>query len=220
MTDISPRSEKTRLRHAAIARRKLIDPGQRERAGIALMNVIMKEFLRPTRPRTIAAYVSMGTEIPLHPTLEALLGHGMRVLVPRLGGGAADDVGWGLLTKMEDLQRPSGASQRRPDEPTGRRLPPNALESADLILVPAFAVDTHGTRLGRGGGWYDRALRHVPSGATIAGVCWPWERVATPLPREDHDVPMTAIVTPRDVTRIAPNQEPPAHPSSRYAKRP
>ena len=45
----------------------------------------------------------------------------------------------------------------------------DAVTRADLVLVPALAVDRGGVRLGRGGGSYDRALARVgPQVPTIA----------------------------------------------------
>jgi len=37
----------------------------------------------------------------------------------------------------------------------------------DLVLAPAVAVDSLGTRLGRGGGWYDRFFFGRPSGRPV-----------------------------------------------------
>jgi 5-formyltetrahydrofolate cyclo-ligase len=45
----------------------------------------------------------------------------------------------------------------------------DAVARADLVLVPALAVDRRGVRLGRGGGSYDRALARVgPNVLTVA----------------------------------------------------
>ena len=65
-----------------------------------------------------------------------------------------------------------------------------------MIIVPAFAVDPSGIRLGRGGGWYDRALEYKAAKAQVVAICWPWETTSTPIPHELHDVPVDAALTP------------------------
>ncbi|HYH24915.1 MAG TPA: 5-formyltetrahydrofolate cyclo-ligase, partial [Blastococcus sp.] len=80
-------------------------------------------------------------------------------------------------------------------EPVGVRLGANALGAADAVVVPALAVDRSGIRLGRGGGYYDRALAHARPGAVLVTVVFDDERVDE-LPRELHDRPVTAVVTP------------------------
>ncbi|WP_300766014.1 5-formyltetrahydrofolate cyclo-ligase [uncultured Bifidobacterium sp.] len=194
----SPSAVKTTMRRAAIARRRRIPQKSLIEAGESLATVVMST-IPPLTPRDIvAAYVSMGTEIPTHPTLKALLDTGATLLVPRLGSGEHDDVGWGRLESIDDLRHPQGRPRPSgyPDEPPGERLGVNALRSASFVLVPAFAVDSAGNRLGRGGGWYDRALRYVPPATPIAAVCWPWELVSAPLPAENHDMRVTIAVTP------------------------
>ena len=62
--------------------------------------------------------------------------------------------------------------------------------------VPAFAVDEHGFRLGRGGGWYDRALLRRSATARVIAVCWPWETTDTTVPHEPHDIPVDGTLTP------------------------
>ncbi|MDR1634545.1 MAG: hypothetical protein LBS27_06435 [Bifidobacteriaceae bacterium] len=85
-------------------------------------------------------------------------------------------------------------------EPAGPRLGEGALERCRLILAPALSVDRTGTRLGRGGGWYDRALVHAANGALVLAVCFPWEVLAQgALPRESHDVPVDGVLTGQGV---------------------
>ena len=50
------------------------------------------------------------------------------------------------------LRRSSGPGG---DEPAGPGSGPDGVLAADVVLVPALAVDTLGTRLGQGGGYYD-----------------------------------------------------------------
>jgi 5-formyltetrahydrofolate cyclo-ligase len=76
-------------------------------------------------------------------------------------------------------------------EPTG---PSISLSDCDLILVPALAVDLLGVRLGKGKGFYDRALsavRGVPKYAVVFDC-----EVLPELPKQDHDQPVTGAVTP------------------------
>jgi 5-formyltetrahydrofolate cyclo-ligase len=79
--------------------------------------------------------------------------------------------------------------------PVGPRLGPTAIADADAVVVPALAVDRFGIRLGRGGGYYDRALVHARPDAVLVTVVFDDERLDE-LPREAHDRPVTAVVTP------------------------
>jgi 5-formyltetrahydrofolate cyclo-ligase len=81
-------------------------------------------------------------------------------------------------------------------EPEGTLLGPEALGQADVVLVPALAVDRQGNRLGKGRGYYDAALQHAAPGAPVIALLFDDEVLATPLPREDHDVPVTGVLTP------------------------
>lgn len=80
-------------------------------------------------------------------------------------------------------------------EPPGPRLGPAAIGAAGAVVVPAVAVARDGVRLGRGGGHYDRALRHARPGAVLVAAVFDDELVDR-LPTEPHDVRVTAVVTP------------------------
>src|ERR687894_4854 len=80
-------------------------------------------------------------------------------------------------------------------QPVGPRLGHTAIAAAEAVVVPALAVDRFGIRLGRGGGYYDRALVRARPDAVLVTVVFDDERVDE-LPREVHDRPVTAVVTP------------------------
>jgi 5-formyltetrahydrofolate cyclo-ligase len=70
-----------------------------------------------------------------------------------------------------------------------------------VVLVPGRAFDPEGYRLGRGGGWYDRALPSLRSFATIVGVAYDCQIVPM-VPREPHDRRVDIVVTERRLLRV------------------
>jgi len=67
----------------------------------------------------------------------------------------------------------------------------------DLVLVPLIAIDSYGTRLGRGRGHYDRVLGRLrKSGAKLIGVGWASQRIKETIPADPWDVPMDGFASP------------------------
>ncbi len=62
-----------------------------------------------------------------------------------------------------------------------------------LYCVPAVACDGSGTRLGRGGGYYDRPLAEAKKPAVA--LIYSCQMAETALPRENFDRPVGWIVT-------------------------
>jgi len=144
---------------------------------------------------TIAAYAAVAEEPPTRPLLDALVARRVRVILPIVvedgsldwapyeGWDALATTRWGLL------------------EPTGRPLGETALERADLVVVPALAVDRAGHRLGRGRGFYDRALTNVDRERRVA-VVYASEFVDR-VPAEPHDQHVGWALTPDGLTRLS-----------------
>jgi 5-formyltetrahydrofolate cyclo-ligase len=86
-------------------------------------------------------------------------------------------------------------------EPPGPRLGPDAVATADVVLVPGLAVSRAGMRLGRGGGSYDRALGRVPVG-TFTCVLLYDDEVGVEVPVEAHDRPVGFAASPSGVVRL------------------
>lgn len=83
----------------------------------------------------------------------------------------------------------------RADGSEGPRLGLKGIAAARVILAPALAVDFSGTRLGQGGGSYDRALARRHPDAVIVAIVNDHEYAAWPLPSDAHDVPVKAVIT-------------------------
>jgi 5-formyltetrahydrofolate cyclo-ligase len=153
--------------------------------------------------RTVAAYVSVGREPRTTGLLTALRDRGVRVLLPVLLPD--DDLDWAEYEGVGRLVEAEHAGRIRLREPGGKRLGPDAVTAADVVLLPGLAVDRRGVRMGRGGGSYDRVLARLAaagSDAALVAVVYGHEIVAD-LPSEPHDRPVHAAVTPEGVHRFA-----------------
>ena len=140
---------------------------------------------------------------PLEPDMSLALGLFPRTLLPVLLDEAGAPLGeprWGLW----EAGRALVTLGRPPAQPDGEARGAESLKEADLIVIPALAASADGTRLGQGGGWYDRALVHRRPGTPVVAAIFDDEVLeAGVIPAEPHDVPVDAIVTP--TRTITPN---------------
>lgn len=153
--------------------------------------------------RTVAAYVAVGSEPGTLALLDALRARGVRVLLPVLLPD--NDLDWGAYEGEPALARVRhGGGRMELLEPAGERLGPEAVTTADVVLLPGLAVDARGMRLGRGGGSYDRVLARLErAGADPALVVLLYDtEVVERVPEEPHDRPVHAVVTPAGVRRF------------------
>ena len=131
---------------------------------------------------TIATYLSFPHEFQTQELIEQALKDGKKVLIPKTySKGRMDFVvyhpqqlaktSFGLLEPQGDLEVVD-ASQ------------------IDLIHVPGLAFTTKGYRIGYGGGYYDRYLKHFP-GHTLSTVYPCQIRDFSP---ENHDIPVQEVL--------------------------
>lgn len=144
------------------------------------------------RAQTVFCYVSYGGEVETHHLIEKLLASGKRVLVPRCKGNGVMDcvpiasLGQLVPGEMGILEPPA-------------EMVAEAAGKVDFAVVPAVACGLDGSRLGQGGGYYDRFLERV--NCDHAALCL--EAFLLPaIPSEPHDRTMKCIVTQQRVLRF------------------
>jgi 5-formyltetrahydrofolate cyclo-ligase len=185
---------KAELRTRLLARRRARSQEDRETAARSIAAAVLA-LPEITVSSTVAAYLSIGTEPPTMHLVESLRSRGIGVLVPVVGEDR--DLNWADYDGPDRLfQTPRGLR-----EPGGPLLGHEAVASAGVVLVPALAVDERGSRLGRGGGSYDRALGRVPAGRPVLALVYD-DEVLPDVPVEPHDRPVTGAVTPNRVLRF------------------
>ena len=137
---------------------------------------------------TVAAFVPDPIEPGAGRLPDAYAGLGARILLP-----VVPDVGREL--RWAEYTGPLAPGRFGLLEPVGPRLGPDTIGAADVVVVPALAVARDGVRLGRGGGYYDRALPLARADAVVVSLVFDDELVDT-LPAEPHDRLVNAVVTP------------------------
>lgn len=147
------------------------------------------------RAATVAAYVSVGREPGTGILLNALAAAGKRIILPLLQPD--NDLDWATYAGADAL----ASARRGLLEPLTPPLGPEAVATADVVIVPGLAVDSTGMRLGRGGGSYDRALGRVPVG-TFTCVVLNDDEVLDAVPAAPHDRRVAAAVTEHRLLRF------------------
>ena len=185
-----PRELRQRLREL----RRALSPAEQRQAALAVAHRLENwpVWVGATR---VAGYWACDGELDPAPLLERAWAAGRSVYLPVL-----DDDEYSLRF----APYPPGAALRRnrfnipePEVAPERWLEPHRL---DLVLTPLVAFDPTGTRLGMGGGFYDRAFAflgnpnyrgHCP---VLLGLGYEFQGVAA-LVRQVWDVPLDAVVT-------------------------
>lgn len=189
VADPALRAAKKARRRAAWAHRReqaaLRSPEQRAdlddrmtRQGLELVRSLLPG------PSTVCSYESWEVEPPTAGLNAALTASGHTVLVPV------------TLPDLDLDWRPLGAADDAPG--LGREV----LEEVRLVLAPATLVDASGTRLGQGGGCYDRTLPRLRPGTPVVAVLFDDELTDEPLPRDAHDQGVDAVLRPSGVVRL------------------
>lgn len=162
----------------------------------------LASLVRSSGARTVAAYHPLGPEPGGAALLPALAGTGARILLPiSLRGGVLH---WAYYQGKARLER----GLLGIPVPSGRRFDGRVLPYCDLIICPAVAASDDGRRLGRGGGYYDRAiaamhrdcLGNLPR-PTLALAVYHSE-VFPSVAAEPHDMQANVLVTDRGITDL------------------
>ncbi|GAA1427311.1 5-formyltetrahydrofolate cyclo-ligase [Microlunatus lacustris] len=176
------------LRRAVQLRRESRSAAQRTADDEARL-AVLDDALGPALPRTVAAYLSTGVEPGTLQLVGWLAAHGVTVLLPVLSRGRAPV--WAPYGGPDALRQ----GRHGILEPATEPLPDGGLARAELVLCPGLAANRRGDRLGRGGGWYDRAVAAADPSAPV-WVLLNTDEVLEAIPAQAWDRPVDAIVTP------------------------
>ena len=200
--------DKVSLRRRLLAARAVISDSTRTESGRLIRDHVL-EMPEVAAAGTIAAYYSIGAEPDTHGLIFALWKRGSYVILPVLLPDG--DLDWASYEGPDSLA-PGPRGLLQPVEPVRGT---GAVARADVVLVPALAVDVAGHRLGRGGGSYDRALARVGGQVPVIALLYD-EELLPSVPVMPHDQRVRAAARPgHGITWLPPAES--ATPPDGYA---
>ena len=137
-------------------------------------------------------YSPSGNEVATEDIRDHALKAGKKLFYPKLDTGT--DLHWARL-EASDKMKPGRYGIF---EPAGvARLAKNDVEGL-IVFVPGLAFDLHGNRLGRGKGWYDRALAALGEPARFIALAFEFQ-IVDEIPVDSWDQKVHHIITERRV---------------------
>jgi len=193
MLEESIESAKAALRARALKRRSEFPAAERAAAARAAADHFFSgTMLAPNA--IVAAYWPIRDELDCRPVLTRLMDARQPVCLPVVPG---EDLPLELRLWEEGTPLyPSGFGTLAPAETA-------PLVEPDIVLMPLLGFDSRGTRLGYGGGYYDRTLASLTHRPLLVGFAFACQELDA-IPREDHDLPLDMIVTEEGIRRFVP----------------
>lgn len=196
--------DKAKLRRAVIARRDAIHLDVRAAKSAVICARLVERLGRsdPAAPHTVAVYAAMGSEVNPAAFAAAAAKRDWRVAYPCMLS-AIDAAACGQRMCMRAVAADDASAAPFIAHPArafaatdidSDRFPIVPAEALDMIVVPLVAFDRAGTRLGYGGGCYDRYLPMLSPACQIIGIAFDEQRI-NHIPTDAHDLPLPNIVS-------------------------
>jgi 5-formyltetrahydrofolate cyclo-ligase len=181
---------KQELRQSIIAAREKLPAAER----LALSRIVTDSICKLDAYRqahTVLGYLNFGAELASELWVRQAMADGKRVLLPRVNhaSGHLD------LYQVRDLEHDVSPGSWGIREPViAQCIKEEALESVDFILLPGVAFTRDGSRLGYGGGFYDKLLAQLPHKPVLVAGAFSLQ-VLREIPQESTDRKVAWLVT-------------------------
>jgi 5-formyltetrahydrofolate cyclo-ligase len=163
------------------------------RAAAHELALILLELPELLTARTALGYAALPNELDPAPAIWRLRKRGVRIAYPRIEAPGVLGLHY-VDHEVELVPGPFGLAQ--PSE----HAPHVPYSIIDAVILPGVAFDEQGTRLGYGGGYYDRLLPMCRPDCLRIGVAFDGQVLAH-IPAEEHDECVDIVVTPMRVIR-------------------
>ena len=134
------------------------------------------------KAKRIALYRAVNGEVPVDGLAEAFMQKGLKCCFPRVEG---DNMVFCDCDSLDDKAfKVSSYGIREPAD----HIPAVDPKDIDVVVLPAVAYNEEGTRLGMGGGYYDRFIGACAKERPyLLGICYEFQ-ICSDVPSSDHDI--------------------------------
>jgi len=181
--------EKNRLRQAMMRNLESISASESRAAGEAIADRLAS-WSTWRSSSVVVLFATLRGEVDTQPLIERAQRAGKQLLFPRMLEGRTLE--FAAVDEIGSLQ-PGRYGVLEPD----RRCSARPIQTDAIVFVPGLAFDREGGRLGRGAGYYDRALAGCGDGSgrpRLIGVGFD-AQVVRNVPMNSLDMRMDAVVT-------------------------
>ncbi|HIA07866.1 MAG TPA: 5-formyltetrahydrofolate cyclo-ligase [Chromatiaceae bacterium] len=186
------------LRRRARQQRQSLSPAENARLSSLACSIFCNHpWFRNSHK--IAAFFPSDGEIDPLLLVERAWAMGKRCYFPVLKPGSANAL-WFHEYRPGDRLLTNRFGINEPDPLKRTRISPMAL---DIVLTPLVCFDASGTRLGMGGGYYDRSFSHLRRRnrwfkPKMIGIAFDSQKLNR-IPSENWDIPLDAIVSDKQM---------------------
>jgi len=186
--------DKPAIRAEARARRRIMTQDERAAGNRGISSELIA-LARELDARKIGCYLSTIDEPPTREFIDWAIESDREVLIPVSREDGLLD--WALVDRGDEQVDFLGMPI-----PTSELLGPIAVDSVDLLIIPASQVDVRGARMGWGRGYFDRMLGSMAHRPPVFAVVYDHE-VVDEVPVEAHDQSVDGVVTPSGTRRFS-----------------
>jgi 5-formyltetrahydrofolate cyclo-ligase len=172
--------EKKTMRRQMRATLASMNPEQRAGESVQINELLQQHWSGPR----VLLYAPLPREVDVWPSIHLAVARWGGCALPRVAGPALE-LHWVDDPQSQLIAGPFGILQ---PHPSCASVGP---EDLTCVVVPGLAFSTHGDRLGRGGGYYDRLLTRV--GCPTLGVAFRAQIVGH-IPMSQHDQPVRRVI--------------------------
>ena len=181
------------LRKQLRQQRRAVTPNQQQQAQQAVLQRLIR-LPKFQYAKKVGVYLDAFGEIHTQRIIEYCFVQGKQVYLPMICNMNQQLV-WVEISRHQYINKRFSHHPLGMKEPMASR--GKHVSHLDLLIMPLLACDKYGTRIGMGGGYYDRTLASAPQRPYRLGIAHDFQLIHANLPRENWDQPVDALLTPQ-----------------------